>query len=77
MGTRDSQGASPFALPVERSNEAIRNGKLQKVFQQLAEDLKPEAGYFFPSGGERGGFLSSICGNRRRSPKSLSAFSSG
>jgi hypothetical protein len=46
-----------FALPVESSNEAMRNGKLQKVFQQLAEDLKPEAGYFFPSGGERGGFL--------------------
>jgi hypothetical protein len=46
-----------FALPVESSNDAIRNGKLQKVFQQLAEDLKPEPGHFFPSGGERGGFF--------------------
>ena len=46
-----------FALPVENSNTAIRNGKLQKVFQQLAEDLKPEAAYFFPSGGERSGFF--------------------
>jgi len=46
-----------FALPVEASNEAIRSGKLQKVFQQLTEDLKPEAGYFFPTGGERGGFF--------------------
>ena len=46
-----------FAFPVEASNEAIRSGKLQKVFQQLAEDLKPEAGYFFPEGGERAGFF--------------------
>ena len=46
-----------FAFPVEASNEAIRSGKLQKVFQQLTEDLKPEAGYFFPTGGERGGFF--------------------
>jgi hypothetical protein len=46
-----------FAFPVEASNEAIRSGKLQKVFQQLTEDLKPEAGYFFPTDGERGGFF--------------------
>jgi hypothetical protein len=46
-----------FALPVGDSNEAVRSGKLHKVFQQLVEDLKPEAGYFFPSGGERGGFF--------------------
>jgi hypothetical protein len=47
-----------FALPVADSNTAIRNGKLQKVFQQLAEDLKPEAAYYFsPLGGERAGFF--------------------
>ena len=46
-----------FALPVEASNAAIRTGKLQKIFQQLAEDLKPEAGYCFLSGGERSGFF--------------------
>jgi hypothetical protein len=46
-----------FTFPVEAGNDAIRSGKLQKVFQQLAEDLKPEASYFFPSGGERGGFF--------------------
>jgi hypothetical protein len=32
-----------FSLPVEASNAAIRTGRLQKIFQQLAEDLKPEA----------------------------------
>jgi hypothetical protein len=46
-----------FALPVEASNDAVRSGKLQKVFQQLAEDLKPEAGYFYPTEGSRGGFF--------------------
>ena len=38
-----------FALPVESGNTAIRTGKLQKVMQQIAEDLKPEAAYFFPT----------------------------
>ena len=46
-----------FAFPVVDSNDAVRTGKLHKVFQQLVEDLKPEASYFFPSGGERGGFF--------------------
>ena len=46
-----------FALPVESSNTAIRTGKLEKVMHQIAEDLKPEAAYFFPTGGERGGFF--------------------
>ena len=46
-----------FAVPVEAGNAAIRSGKLEKVFQQLLEDLKPEAGYFYPEGGERAGFF--------------------
>jgi hypothetical protein len=46
-----------FALPIEASNAAIRTGKLQQVFQQISEDLKPEAAYFFPEGGERAGFF--------------------
>ena len=46
-----------FALPVESSNTAIRSGKLAKIFHQLIEEAKPEAAYFFPTGGERGGFL--------------------
>ena len=32
-----------FAIPVEAGNTAIRTGKLEKVMQQIAEDLKPEA----------------------------------
>ena len=37
-----------FALPVEASNIAIRTGKLQKVMQQIGEDLKPRQLTFFP-----------------------------
>ncbi len=46
-----------FALPVDAGNAAIRTGKLAKVMHQIVEDLKPEAAYFFPTGGERGGFF--------------------
>lgn len=46
-----------FSFPVEAGNDAIPSGKLQKVFQQLSEDLKPEASYLLPSGGDRGGFF--------------------
>jgi len=32
-------------------------GKVEKVFRQILEDLKPEAAYFFPEGGERTGLF--------------------
>jgi hypothetical protein len=41
-----------FTFPVDFGNEPIRNKKIKKVFQQIAEELKPEAAYFFPHGGE-------------------------
>ena len=46
-----------FSFPVDTGNTAIRTGKVEKVFHQIMEDLKPEAAYFFPDGGERGGFV--------------------
>jgi len=46
-----------FALPVDAGNTAVRTGKLEKVMHQIVEDIKPEAAYFFPTGGERGGFF--------------------
>jgi hypothetical protein len=46
-----------FSIPAEEGNAVLRSGKIDKVFQQLVADLKPEAGYFFPTGGERGGFF--------------------
>ena len=46
-----------FRFPVESGNAAIKSGKVEKVFQQLMEELKPEAAYFYPEGGERAGHL--------------------
>lgn len=46
-----------FRFAVESGNEVIRSGKINNVFQMLMEDLKPEAAYFFPEGGERAGLL--------------------
>jgi len=46
-----------FAFPVDAGNSAARTGKIEKVFQGLVEELKPEAAYFFPEGGERAGLF--------------------
>jgi hypothetical protein len=46
-----------FAFPVDAGNDAVRNGKVEKVFQGILEELKPEAAYFFPEGGERAGLF--------------------
>jgi hypothetical protein len=46
-----------FAFPVEAGNSAVRSGKIEKVFQQLLDELKPEAAYFFPDRGERAGLF--------------------
>jgi len=46
-----------FTFPADTGNDAIRSGKVEKVFKQIAQELKPEAAYFFPQGGERGGLI--------------------
>jgi hypothetical protein len=46
-----------FSFPVEAGNAAIRTGKVEKVMHQIMEDLKPEAAYFYPLDGDRGGFV--------------------
>lgn len=45
------------AIPVEAGNEAIKTGKLQKLVQDVVDDLKPEGVYFTTEGGQRGGIL--------------------
>ena len=44
-----------FSFPVVAGNAAIRDGKVEKVFQQLMDELKPEAAYFHAVNGDRGG----------------------
>ena len=46
-----------FSFPVDAGNAAIRTGKVEKVFQQMMEHLKPEAAYFHAVNGDRGGFF--------------------
>jgi hypothetical protein len=46
-----------FAFPVQAGNDAVRSGKIEKVFQGILEELKPEAAYFFPERGERAGLF--------------------
>lgn len=46
-----------FSFPVKPGNELVSSGKINKVFQSLLEDLKPEAAYFYPENGQRGGLF--------------------
>ena len=46
-----------WTVPVERGNEAIRDGSLAATIESLLEELKPEAAYFWPENGERAGMM--------------------
>lgn len=44
-------------FPVEASNAALSEGRLQHTLQTMIERLKPEACYFFAQDGKRGGIF--------------------
>src|SRR6266700_990333 len=46
-----------FHFAANSGNDAIRSGKVNKVFEQLTADLKPEAVSLYPEQGERGGIV--------------------
>lgn len=46
-----------FTFPSAVGNEVVRSGRIEKFFQNIAEDLEPEAMYFFPADGERSGVM--------------------
>ena len=46
-----------FKIPVEKGNEAFKDGTLASTIQTLIQQLEPEAAYFGPDGGKRAGFL--------------------
>ncbi len=46
-----------FALPVEKGNEAFKDGSLAKTVESIMKELKPEAAYFAPLDGKRGGMM--------------------
>jgi hypothetical protein len=45
------------SLPVDRFNQAVRDGSAGKKIAQILEELKAEAAYFCAKDGKRGGFL--------------------
>ena len=46
-----------WTVPVERGNEAIRDGVLAATIESLIDELEPEAAYFWPEAGERAGMM--------------------
>jgi hypothetical protein len=46
-----------LTLPVEKFNEALRDGSAGKKIGAILADTKPEAAYFCAEGGNRGGYL--------------------
>ena len=46
-----------FTLPVEKSNAAINDGSLARTMESILSKLRPEAAYFTPLDGKRGGMI--------------------
>ena len=46
-----------ICLPVEKFNQAVRDGTAGEKMRQILEAMKPEAAYFCAKDGKRGGFL--------------------
>jgi hypothetical protein len=46
-----------ISLPVERFNQALRDGTVAEKMGRIIEDMKPEAAYFCAKDGMRGGFF--------------------
>ena len=46
-----------FTLPVEKGNQAVKDGSLGKTLESIIKKLKPEAAYFAPLDGKRSGMI--------------------
>jgi hypothetical protein len=46
-----------FTLPVEKGNQAIKDGSLGKTLESIMKKLKPEAAYFGAMDGKRSGMI--------------------
>jgi hypothetical protein len=46
-----------FTLPVEKGNQAVKDGSLGKTLESIMKKLKLEAAYFGPSDGKRSGMM--------------------
>ena len=46
-----------ISLPVDKFNEAVRDGSAGEKMRRILDDAKPEAAYFTAKDGKRGGIL--------------------
>jgi hypothetical protein len=47
-----------IGMPVDKGNQAVKSGALQRTLQSTMDALKPEAAYFFPDhSGERAAIM--------------------
>ena len=46
-----------FRVPPQEGNAAMKDGRFMSAFQSVLEELQPEAAYFTPMEGARGGHL--------------------
>jgi hypothetical protein len=46
-----------FRIPPQEGNAAMRDGRFMSAFQSVIEELQPEAAYFTPMEGARGGYI--------------------
>ncbi len=46
-----------WTVPVEKGNDAIKDGSLMEIIESILQDLDPEAAYFFPEDGKRSGMI--------------------
>jgi len=46
-----------FTLPVEKGNQAFKDGSLGKTLESVFNKIKPEAAYFTPMDGKRAGMI--------------------
>jgi hypothetical protein len=46
-----------FTVPIEKGNQAFKDGSLGRTLESIMNKLKPEAAYFGPSDGKRGGMM--------------------
>jgi Protein of unknown function (DUF3303) len=46
-----------ISLPVDKFNEAVRDGTAGQKVARILDDARPEAAYFCAKEGKRGGFL--------------------
>ncbi|MBV8342983.1 MAG: DUF3303 family protein [Gammaproteobacteria bacterium] len=46
-----------ISLPVQKFNEAVRDGTAGQKMNRILDDARPEAAYFCAKDGKRGGYL--------------------